>query len=251
MDSEKHSPDPLELSKEDLETLFEGAFNEQSQEHQNIGSKTPFLDPSLSAQFEPQNRGQNTPIQNTAKKSHDENLKTEASSGRSKSSLRMKYEAEVSAVKKSCGDLEVIRRKLGLSKRKMAQLLLVDPSAWTRWTAKDQQAPPHIYRALQWYLLLQEKHPQYKSSLWLNAVANPSLSQHEIESIKKTVLEEAWQQLDKKDRFKDEKDGEMASVKLQLLKSQSLGLNLQKKLQWLVLSQGLLLTILVAYILFF
>lgn len=41
----------------------------------------------------------------------------------------------------------------------MAQLLMVDPSAWTRWTKSEDQAPPHIWRALQWYMIVQEKVP--------------------------------------------------------------------------------------------
>lgn len=77
---------------------------------------------------------------------------------RSKSSLRMNYEAHAEVIRKQTGDLESIRKTLGLSQRKMAQLLLVDPSAWTRWM-KDGNAPPHIYRALQWFMTLQEKIP--------------------------------------------------------------------------------------------
>lgn len=71
---------------------------------------------------------------------------------RSKTSLRLKYEAETQVLKRDLGSLEDIRIRLGFSRRKMCQLLLVDPSAWSRWTAKETDAPPHIYRALQWYL---------------------------------------------------------------------------------------------------
>lgn len=63
-------------------------------------------------------------------------------------------------IRRQLGGLEEIRGKLGLSQRKMCQLLMVDPSAWTRWTKSGvDQAPPHIYRALQWYMSLQEKIP--------------------------------------------------------------------------------------------
>ena len=79
--------------------------------------------------------------------------------GRSKTSLRMIYEAQVSVIQKQIGDLEKVRTDLGLSQRKMCQLLMVDPSAWTRWTRQEQPAPPHIWRALQWYKALQEKIP--------------------------------------------------------------------------------------------
>lgn len=76
------------------------------------------------------------------------------------SSLRIQYEAHVSVIKSQIGDLESIRRQLGLSQRKICQLLMVDPSAWTRWTRKTlPSAPPHIWRALQWYFIIQQKIP--------------------------------------------------------------------------------------------
>lgn len=78
---------------------------------------------------------------------------------RSKTSLRMLYEAQSSVIQKQIGDLETVRVNLGLSQRKISQLLLVDPSSWTRWTRKGDQVPPHIWRALQWYLTLKEKIP--------------------------------------------------------------------------------------------
>jgi hypothetical protein len=73
---------------------------------------------------------------------------------RAKTPLRFKYEAQVEVLKKEIGDLEEIRRRLGMTRRQMAQLLLVDPSAWTRWVQTG--APPHIYQALAWYLRLGE-----------------------------------------------------------------------------------------------
>lgn len=76
-----------------------------------------------------------------------------------RSSLRLKYEAQVELARKQLGDLEFIRLKLGLSARKICQLLLVDPSAWSRWTRDGQSPPPHVWRALQWYMMLQEKVP--------------------------------------------------------------------------------------------
>ena len=90
---------------------------------------------------------------------------------RAKSSLRLKYEAETHVIERKLGDLETIRERLGLTQRKMAQLLLVDPSAWTRWTKGDDEAPPHIYRMLQWYLALEEKYPALDVNFWLNTVA--------------------------------------------------------------------------------
>lgn len=78
---------------------------------------------------------------------------------RSKTSSRIFYEAQVSVIRKQLGNLEKIRTDLGLSQRKICQLLMVDPSAWTRWNRDGEGAPPHIWRALQWYMTLQEKIP--------------------------------------------------------------------------------------------
>lgn len=87
---------------------------------------------------------------------------------RSKTSLRMHYEAQVAVIQKQVGNLDEIRVNLGLSQRKMAQLLLVDPSSWTRWTKQGDQAPPHIWRSLQWYLALHEKIPGLTPQYFIN-----------------------------------------------------------------------------------
>lgn len=79
---------------------------------------------------------------------------------RKKSPNRLRYDAEIRVIRARVGNLEEIRAKLGLSRRKICQLLLVDPSAWTRWTSPGGEAPPHIYRALEWYMLLSEKDPR-------------------------------------------------------------------------------------------
>lgn len=89
-------------------------------------------------------------------------------SPRSKTSLRMHYEAQVSVIQKQIGNLDEIRGNLGLSQRKMAQLLLVDPSSWTRWTKHGDEAPPHIWRSLQWYLALKEKIPGLTPQYFIN-----------------------------------------------------------------------------------
>lgn len=78
-----------------------------------------------------------------------------------KTSLRLRYEAEVEVIRKKLGGLEKVRLELGLTRRKMCQLLMVDPSAWTRWTRDETKVPPHVYRALQWYLALIEKQPEW------------------------------------------------------------------------------------------
>lgn len=76
---------------------------------------------------------------------------------RVKSPFRMQYAAETKIFINQYGNLENIRQNLGFSRRKMCQLLLVDPSAWTRWMKDESKVPPHIYRALEWYLALNEK----------------------------------------------------------------------------------------------
>lgn len=89
----------------------------------------------------------------------NEDLGASESGVRSKTSHRMFYEAQTAVIQKQLGNLEKIRQDLGLSQRKMCQLLMVDPSAWTRWNRPGEEAPPHIWRALQWYMTLQEKIP--------------------------------------------------------------------------------------------
>ncbi len=87
---------------------------------------------------------------------------------RVKSKGRLNFEAQVEVIKKQIGNLETVRKKLNLSQRKMSQLLLVDPSAWSRWVAEEQEsAPPHIYRALQWYMSLQEQIPGLNAAYFL------------------------------------------------------------------------------------
>ncbi len=90
---------------------------------------------------------------------------------RARSSLRQRYEAEAKVIERRIGGLEKARESLGLSQRKMAQLLLVDPSAWTRWTQTESGAPPHVWRALAWYLALQDKYPALDAAFWLQGVA--------------------------------------------------------------------------------
>lgn len=109
---------------------------------------------------------------------------------RSKTSLRMHYEAQVSVIQKQLGNLEEIRGELGLSQRKMAQLLLVDPSSWTRWTKQGDEAPPHVWRALQWYLALREKipglTPQYFISTHPQVLHQKALQELDLERQQRT-----------------------------------------------------------------
>lgn len=114
---------------------------------------------------------------------------------RVKTSIRLNYEAQVEVIKKQVGSLEDIRDRLQLSQRKMAQLLLVDPSAWSRWIADGDSAPPHIYRALQWYLALIEKIPGLSPAYFLQKDTQAlkkefiQIAKNEISPVTKTIEE--------------------------------------------------------------
>ncbi len=83
----------------------------------------------------------------------------------------MSYEQEIQMVRAQHGDLETIRKTLGLSRRKICEYLLVDPSAWTRWVnSGTDQAPPHVYRTL---ALLIEKTKTEPDFLQQQKGANP------------------------------------------------------------------------------
>jgi len=108
---------------------------------------------------------------------------------KSKTSLRIKYEVQADRICQEIGDLERIRQRLSLSKRKICQLLLIDPSTWTRWTNySGQKPPPHIYRMLQWYLLLEDKHPQMHADYWLRSYTNQTQDAGLIENNKRIAL---------------------------------------------------------------
>lgn len=77
---------------------------------------------------------------------------------KAKLTLRDRYALEVQRIRHEFGDLESIRQQLGMSQRKLCLLLMVDPSAWTRWQKSD--APPMIYRALEWLLQLYKNSPE-------------------------------------------------------------------------------------------
>tara|TARA_B100001248_G_C27399060_1_gene468347 strand:+ start:6093 stop:6569 length:477 start_codon:yes stop_codon:yes gene_type:complete len=121
---------------------------------------------------------------------------------RSKTSLRIRYEVQAERIKQEIGDLERIRQRLGLSKRKVCQLLLIDPSTWTRWTNfSGAKPPPHIYRMLQWYLILQEQHPQMHSDYWLRSYTNQTQDAEQIEQGKRILeLENKIQAFEKQSK---------------------------------------------------
>lgn len=73
------------------------------------------------------------------------------------SAQKMRYDAEIDVIRKTHGGLEDMRQKLGLSRRQLCRILMVDPSAWTRWTSPTaggvvgvvaEKAPAHVYKML-------------------------------------------------------------------------------------------------------
>jgi len=79
-------------------------------------------------------------------------------------------------IKSQIGDVEQVRRSLGLSQRKMCQLLLIDPSTWSRWATGKTEPPPYVYRMLQWGLAVMEKYPE----------THPLANYEKFEQIKKS-----------------------------------------------------------------
>ncbi len=75
------------------------------------------------------------------------------------------YASQVEQIKDRLGDLEGIRKNLKMSRRQICQILLVNPSAWTRWTKSKKGAPPHFYRALEWLISIYSQQTHQNKSL--------------------------------------------------------------------------------------
>lgn len=90
------------------------------------------------------------------------------------------YASQVQKIKEKLGDLEGIRKNLGMSRRQICQILLVNPSAWTRWTKSSQGAPPHFYRALEWLIYIHSKKVTHQQN---SPFLNSSLSSVPLENL--------------------------------------------------------------------
>jgi len=116
-----------------------------------------------------------------------------SSSSLARSPLRLQYEAEVAVIRQKLGSPEQIRQKLGLSRRKLCRLLLVDPSAWSRWTKEPLKVPFYVYRALQWYLALIEKdaawHPAHRFGATTGPVPEISALNLRIEKLERKLYQ--------------------------------------------------------------
>ena len=90
---------------------------------------------------------------------------------------RLKYESESLYIRTKIGGLNGVQKILGLSQRKICQLLLVDPSCWSRWQKDEAKVPPSVWKTLEWYLILREKHPFWseKEQLLLGSEAAHSM----------------------------------------------------------------------------
>ena len=92
-----------------------------------------------------------------------------------KTKSRGRNEITASLIQKQIGDIEQVRASLGLNKKRMCELLLIDPSTWTRWTTGKTAPPPWLYRTLQWGLAVMDKHPEFHPLLIRqNTTANSS-----------------------------------------------------------------------------
>lgn len=100
-----------------------------------------------------------------------------------------RYRLEVDFLREKIGPLEEVRAQLGLSQRKMSELLLVDPASWSRWVKKGA-APGYIYKSLQWFLALRERHPEVATFAWLQTQSDEKNShylEHEIQQLKAQI----------------------------------------------------------------
>lgn len=103
------------------------------------------------------------------------------------SNLRDEYNLEKQRIIAEFGGLRGMRDVLGLSQRRLCRLLMVDPSAWTRWNKTD--APPHIYQALKWLIELKKINPEVTGPADLHKRVDliQSSTQAKIAELEKTV----------------------------------------------------------------
>lgn len=101
--------------------------------------------------------------------------------------LRDRYLLERDRIKNQIGDLPQILQALGVNQRRACQLLLVDPSAWTRWNKTE--APPHIYQALKWLVMLKTTNPNLFGSTDIETRIDvvQSSTQNKIKELERNV----------------------------------------------------------------
>ncbi|MCS6837560.1 MAG: helix-turn-helix transcriptional regulator [Bdellovibrionaceae bacterium] len=104
-----------------------------------------------------------------------------------KSSLRASFEVSAQGIRNQIGGLKGVQAKLGLNQRKLAQLLMVDPSTWNRWLKDEDKVPPHIWRALQWYLALEEKLPGLNPQIFIGSTSYPPQIDQKLNEMKQQL----------------------------------------------------------------
>jgi hypothetical protein len=67
----------------------------------------------------------------------------------------------------------------------MAELLLVDPSAWSRWVRDESKVPPHVYRSLNWYLQLRE----HNKNSELNENKKTTMTHDEAQALRAEIMQ--------------------------------------------------------------
>jgi hypothetical protein len=107
-------------------------------------------------------------------------------------SARDKNELTADLIKKQIGDIEQVRALMGLNKRRMCELLLIDPSTWTRWTTGKTPPPTWVYRTLQWGLAVMDKHPEFhplmaKQGVFDTQTSKPITNEKEVFKLIKEV----------------------------------------------------------------
>lgn len=150
------------FNKNDLDSALERSPGLDIQRiiHENKSS----VDPSLKALTQDFEDLDFLVKSDRAKKSSEITPKNPSFQAKKSTKKHSKFTAE--KIRDRIGSIESIRRSLGLSKKALADKLLVDPSSMNRWCKGEAEAPPYIYRALDWYLSLIEKHPVFRDSLW-------------------------------------------------------------------------------------
>ena len=120
-----------------------------------------------------------------------EELQKAPHGGSVSSEIQERYRLEAEFLAEKLGSLGQIRRDLGLSQRKISELFLVDPASWNRWEKKGR-APGYIYKSVQWFLALRERHPEIASLAWLKTQAGEKRShffEQELARLKEEVRE--------------------------------------------------------------
>lgn len=79
-------------------------------------------------------------------------------------SLTVQYIKEKEKIIAEHGSLQEMRLKLGMSKSKIANMLLVKPSTWSRWEKNPEKAPPYIFQSVKWFLMLSTNSSDMRTS---------------------------------------------------------------------------------------